>query len=140
MPAKSPQPSDAPKVQIETTDLLGNARVQQISLDSNRLRVKTESLSRFANFIAMPSRGTVLDAVLWVLSTAVTVRLPLSLALTGVLPPVVYGVVLALGVSCFAFILAMVFVQIPDMRFDCFWRFCLLSLGFCIASQFLWVL
>ncbi|MEO0533270.1 MAG: hypothetical protein AAF215_05330 [Cyanobacteria bacterium P01_A01_bin.123] len=77
--ATKTQPTDAPKVQVQTTGLLGETRVQQIALDTNRLRVKTESLQRFSNFIAIPSRGILLDAVQWVLGVAVLIRLAIAL-------------------------------------------------------------
>lgn len=133
------QPIDAPKVQIHTTDAFGGSRVQQVTLDSNRLRVKTESLQRFSNFVAIPSRGVILDGVLWVLAIAVLIRVPLSLAVAGMSLNIL-GLLFALGMLPLAFVLLSVALQVPDMRLDCLFRLGLVSLGIAIATRFFWFL
>lgn len=89
------QPNDAPKVQIETVGAFGQPTVRQIELDTNRLKVKVDALQGFSNAIAMPRRGIFADCALWVLGLAVLVRLPLSLAIGGLIP--LWGLGLAWG-------------------------------------------
>lgn len=139
MVASKSQPTDAPRVQIETTGALGQTTVQQISLDSNRLRVKTESLQRFSNFIAIPSRGMWLDCVQWVLSVAMLIRVVLSL---GMLTQsyAVLGIGWGLMALMAAFPLVSVFTQVPDMRMDCFFRFCQINAGVVLATQAFWIM
>ncbi|MEO0538378.1 MAG: hypothetical protein AAF215_31510 [Cyanobacteria bacterium P01_A01_bin.123] len=137
MTAKNPQPSDAPKVQIETVGMFGQPTVKQIELDTNRLRVKTESLQRFSNMVAVPSRGIFLDALMWVFTTAVLLRWALSLAITfgGLqLLGLAWGILI---LSC-GFPLVVVFMQVPELRIDCFARFCMINAGFALATDFLW--
>ena len=132
------QPSDAPKVQVQSTGIMGETRIQQISLDSNRLRVKTESLQRFSNFIAIPSRGMWLDAVQWVLTVALIVRLALTIGLVSSSLSAL-GIAWGLSAMMAGFPLVTVFLQVPDMRPDCFIRFCQISAGVCLATQFFWI-
>ena len=134
--SKSPQPADAPTVQIETAGLFGQPTVKQIQLDSNRLKVKVESLQRFSNAIALPSRGIWADALLWVLSVATFIRLPLSLGLAGMMPLFMLGLLWGLAAMPVLFMLGMVFVAVPDQRGDCFYRFCLINSGVMIATRF----
>ncbi|MEO1211636.1 MAG: hypothetical protein AAFX78_19205 [Cyanobacteria bacterium J06638_20] len=136
MATKSPQPTDAPTVQIETTGLLGQPTVQQIQLDSNRLKVKVESLQRFSNAIAIPSRGIWADSLLWVLGIATLVRLPLSVVVAGLAPPYLLALIWGLVALPLAFALGMVFIQVPEQRGDCCYRFCLINAGVAVATRF----
>jgi hypothetical protein len=139
MSNKNPQPSDAPRVQIETTGLFGQPTVKQIQLDTNRLQVKTESLQRFSNAIAIPSRGMWADALLWILWIAVLIRLPLSLAISQVLPPWGLGLTLAIVAAPVLFALVSVWTSVPDQRVDCFYRFCLINAAVLLATRCFWL-
>ena len=130
------QPKDAPTVQIETTGAFGQRYVKQVQLDSNRLKVKTESLQRFSNMIAIPSRGVYTDSILWALTTACFIRIPLSIAITGWIPMHVIGIFFAISAVFPVFAIASVFISIPDQRIDCFYRFCLINAGVAIATRF----
>ncbi len=138
--SKTPQPSDAPTVQVETTGLFGQPTVRQIQLDSNRLTVKVESLQRFSNAVAIPSRGIWADALFWVLGIATLLRLPLSLVIAGWIPLFALGLAVGLVALPLIFILAMVWMQIPDQRGDCLYRLCLTLVALCLATNFFWLI
>jgi Flp pilus assembly protein TadB len=96
----------APKVLIENQNALGK-NVEQVSLDTNRVNTHSETISRFANFIAISSRGIWVDCSQWlVYSAALTalVRLglsqglPLWVPLLGMVLPLYILIVLLLDV------------------------------------------
>lgn len=133
------QPSDAPRVQIETTGMFGQPVVKQIALDTNRLTVKTESLQRFSNAIAIPSRGIWADALLWVLWIAVLIRLPLSFAIAQLVPVWGLGLMLAIVGAPMLFALMSVWTSVPDQRVDCIYRFCLINAAILLATRCFWL-
>ena len=65
---------------------MGLPVTEQVEVDSNRLSVYSESMFRWSNALAIPSRGTFTDAAMWILSVACPLRLLDSLTLAGVFP------------------------------------------------------
>ena len=59
----------APKVLIENQNALGN-NVEQVTLDTNRVNIQGETTSRFANAIALSSRGLWVDVTQWIVYAA----------------------------------------------------------------------
>ena len=121
----------APKVLIENQNALGR-NVEQVSLDTNRVNTQSETLSRFANVIAISSRGIWVDCSQWlVYSAALTalVRLGLSLQLPLWMP--------LLGVALPLYILIVLLVDVCDrrktLRLHAVLRFLLLFIGATIA-------
>ena len=137
---RNAQPADRPQVQIESTGAMGQPVVKQVSLQSNRLAVKVDSLEQFANALAMPSRGLFADFALWTAAIATLIRLPLSLAAAGVLP--LWGCLLAWLLSGLplGFALAMVWASVPDQRVDVVYRVVQVVLATAIATNFLWLI
>lgn len=122
-----------PIVQVETTGALGQQTVKQVALDTNRVDVHIESLQRFGNLVALPSRGIYTDGVLWVLSVAVPLRLLDSAYIAGLLPAV--GLLAVFGLLAVPLLLAicMVFLQLPSHRLACIYRAGLVVCGFLLA-------
>jgi hypothetical protein len=58
-----------PKILVENKNAFGSP-VEQVALDSNRVDVNRESISRFANVVALNSRGLWVDTTQWVIYTA----------------------------------------------------------------------
>lgn len=77
------------KANINQTTLTpdGLPITQTLEVDSNRLSIHDETLFRWSNALAIPSRGAYTDAVLWVLTVAVPIRLLDSFALAGAFTP-----------------------------------------------------
>lgn len=71
----------APQVQVRGRF----GQVNQISLDTNRPSLQGEALWRAQNLVSFSTRGVYSDALLWILTPAVTVRL-LNLAVAIGLP------------------------------------------------------
>ena len=81
-----------PKVIFENQTALGQA-VQQETLDTNRPGIKQESTDRFANAIAINSRGIWADLTQWCSYTAGAVG-ALELAIYAGLPPLAASIIL----------------------------------------------
>ena len=60
----------APKILIENQNALGK-NVEQVTLDTNRVDIQRETTSRFANMIALSSRGLWVDITQWIAYAAV---------------------------------------------------------------------
>lgn len=59
----------APKILIENQNALGH-NVEQVSLDTNRVNVQSETTSRIANLVAISSRGLWVDVTSWIVYCA----------------------------------------------------------------------
>jgi hypothetical protein len=121
----------APKVLIENQNALGK-NVEQVSLDTNRVNTHSETISRFANFIAISSRGIWVDCSQWLVYSAALsalVRLGLSLGLPLWVP--------LLGVALPLYILVVLLIDVcqrrKSLRVHAALRFLLLFLGAAIA-------
>ncbi len=134
MPNSNPDPN---KSEIITRTAFGGK--SSVALGGNRYSVKSEALFRSANFVAIPARGLVTDAALWVSFFAVLFRIPFSLLLAGMIPPYM-AVILAVGIFLPAFgAVCGVFVQLPDHRIDCAGRVAMMLIALAIATNGLWM-
>ena len=110
-----------------------------VALGGNRYSTKSESLYRWANAIALPARGLVVDAGLWVSAFAVGFRVPFSL-LVADLVPYYLGLTLALLVLippvC---ALGIVAEALPDHRADCWARLAMVIGALAIATNGFWL-
>lgn len=82
----------APKVIFENHNALGQP-VQQETLDTNRPSIKAESTDRFANAVAINSRGTWADLLQW-LTYAAGFTAALELAAHAGMPTVAASILL----------------------------------------------
>ncbi|MEM9805760.1 MAG: hypothetical protein AAF959_10815 [Cyanobacteria bacterium P01_D01_bin.56] len=130
--------SNAPKVQIPVTNAFGQQSVKQIELDNNRFDIYTETLSRFANAVAIPTRGIYTDALQWILGFAVPFRVLDTLALWGIMPDVLMLVILAIAVMPVVTMGLMLWGQLAKFRWACFYRICLVTTGFLVATWGIW--
>ncbi len=111
-----------------------------VSLGGNRYSIKSESLFRAANFVALPSRGLVVDAAFWIASAATALRLAFSLMASGLVPHYLGLVVLALILLPPMGAIGMVADALPNHRPDCWARVLMLTVAVLIASNFFWSL
>ena len=121
----------APKVLIENQNALGR-NVEQVTLDTNRVNIKGETHSRFANGIALSSRGLWVDCSQWLIYSAGFFSL-VKLAILSPLP--LWSILLGAGVPLYVFcvMLADVCQRRKSLRFDGAVRFTLLVIGGAIA-------
>ena len=56
----------APKILIENQNALGH-NVEQVTLDTNRINIQSETADRFANVVAISSRGLWVDCTQWMI-------------------------------------------------------------------------
>lgn len=121
----------APKILIENQSALGR-NVEQVTLDSNRVNIQSETNSRLANFIAISSRGLWIDCSQWLAYSAGFFSL-VKLAVLSPLP--VWGVLLGFGLPfvIFATIVINACQRRKSLQFDGFIRFSLLFIGGAIA-------
>lgn len=139
VPFKDGKPTNAPTVTVETTDALGYGRVQKLQLDTNRYSVKLEALQTFANLVAIPAQGLFVDALSWVCSVGVLIRLPLSLTVSQLIPPLALWAALFVITVVLTFPLVMVFLQVEGHMVDCIYRLALTVAGAAIATQLFWI-
>jgi len=59
----------APKILIENQNALGH-NVEQVTLDTNRVNIQSETTDRFANIVAISSRGLWVDCSQWMVYSA----------------------------------------------------------------------
>ena len=121
----------APKVLIENQNALGR-NVEQVTLDTNRVNIKGETHSRFANGIALSSRGLWVDCSQWVIYSAGFFSL-VKLAILSPLP--LWSILLGTGMPLYIFcvLVADVCQRRKSLRFDGAVRFTLLVIGGAIA-------
>lgn len=131
------QSNDPNRPEIITRTAFGGKSA--VALGGNRYSTKSEALYRAANMVAIPARGLVVDAALWVGIFAVLFRVPFSLLLAEMIPPYM-AVILAVGVFLPAFGgVCGVFVQLPDHRIDCAGRVAMMLIGLAVATNGLWI-
>ncbi len=110
----------------------------QLDVDSNRLSVYSETLFRWSNALALPSRGTYTDVGVWVLSVAVPFRLLDSLEISGVIPLLLFA---ALGLLLLAVPVVLTWqawCARRHLRLAIMYRVLLTVIGFAIATGGLW--
>ena len=121
----------APKVLIENQNALGH-NVEAVTLDTNRVNVQGETTSRFANMIALSSRGIWVDVSQWIVYSAAAFSLSDLLLASGSAP---WAVLLLLGlpllVLCFS--IASTIESRKRLRPHGYFRYFLLFLGAAIA-------
>ena len=122
--------SNNPKVLIQNQGLGG--AVEQVTLDTNRVNVQSETNSRFANFIALSSRGLWVDVSQWVIYSAGFFSL-VKLAFLTALP--FWAIALAAGVPLYVFTCAIADAcqRRKSLRIHAGIRFSLLLIGGAIA-------
>ncbi|MFG6094026.1 hypothetical protein SPB21_02185 [Leptothoe sp. ISB3NOV94-8A] len=125
--------NNGPKVQIPVSNAFGQQSVKQIELDNNRPSIHRESLNRFSNMVALPSRGIYTDALLWVLSTAVLIRLLNSAVIVGLLPQAAAASIASLLISPVLLAMLQVVWELPPLRGACLYRGALMVLGIFVA-------
>ena len=121
----------APKVLIENQNALGH-NVEQVTLDTNRVNIQGESTSRFANAIALSSRGLWVDITQWIVYAAAAFAVgDLALALGAA----DWAVLLYLGLP---FVVLLISIHLTVQRRKTlqahgYLRIFLLSIGIAIA-------
>ncbi|HZG40478.1 MAG TPA: hypothetical protein VEZ50_17510 [Nodosilinea sp.] len=110
-----------------------------VALGSNRYSVKSETLYRAANAIALPARGIVVDAALWVASLAVLFRVPFSLMVDGLMPYYLGLALMLLTLVPPMVAIAMVGEALPNHRPDCWARLAMVIGALAIATNGFWV-
>jgi hypothetical protein len=128
---------DANKPEIMVPAPLGGK--SSVSLGGNRYSIKSESLYKAANAIAIPARGGLVDGAMWVSAYAVVFRLPFSLLIQGWLPPymAIALVMLVLLPTCTW--LSQVAHALPDHRSDCWARLVMILIALLIATNGFWL-
>jgi len=110
-----------------------------VALGGNRYSVKSETLYRAANAIALPARGIVVDAALWVASLAVLFRVPFSLMVDGLMPYYLGLALMLLTLVPPMVAIAMVGEALPNHRPDCWARLAMVIGALAIATNGFWV-
>ena len=96
----------APKILIENQNALGH-NVEQVTLDTNRINIQSETADRFANVVSLSSRGLWVDCTQWLVYSAGF----FSLAKLAWLSPIpLWWIVLAAGVPLY-----ILFVMVADV-------------------------
>lgn len=130
-------PTDPNRPEILTPDALGGR--QATALAGNRYSVKAEFLYRAANAIALPARGLIVDAALWVVSLAVLFRLPFSLMVSGVMPYYLGLTLMVMTLTPPLGAIALVGEALPSHRPDCWARLALVVGALAIATNLFWI-
>jgi|GEM_PF-6064211 hypothetical protein len=110
-----------------------------VALGGNRYSTKSESLYRWANAIALPARGLVVDAGLWVAGFAVGFRLPFSLLIAEALPYYMGLLIMLLVLIPPVIALGMVAEALPDHRGDCWARLAMIVGALALATNGFWL-
>ena len=110
-----------------------------VALGGNRYSVKSESLYRTANALALPARGLVVDAAMWVASFAVMFRIPFSLMYSGLLPYYLGLAIMLLVLVPPVAAMGMVADALPDHRADCWARLAMVIGALLIATNGFWI-
>lgn len=110
-----------------------------VALGGNRYSVKSESLYRAANAIALPARGLVVDAGLWVSAFGVLFRLPFSLMQSGLLPYYLGLAIMLLVLVPPVAAAGMVADALPDHRPDAWARLAMVVGALLIATNGFWI-
>lgn len=128
---------DPNRPEIITRTALGGKSA--VALGGNRYSVKSETLYRAANAIAIPARGLVVDSALWVTSLAVLFRLPFSLMVDGLVPYYLGLTAMLLTLVPPMVAIAMVGEALPNHRPDCWARLAMVLGALTIATNGFWV-
>jgi hypothetical protein len=110
-----------------------------VALGGNRYSTKSESLYRWANAIALPARGIVTDAGLWVSAFAVGFRVPFSLMAAGLVPYYLGLSIMLLLLIPPVCALGMVAEALPDHRGDCWARLAMIVAALAISTNGFWL-
>lgn len=110
-----------------------------VALGGNRYSVKSEALYRAANAIALPARGLVVDAALWVASLAVLFRLPFSLMYSGLIPYYLGLTIMLLVLVPPMAAMGIVADALPNHRADCWVRLAMVIGALLIATNGFWL-
>lgn len=129
--------TDPNKPEIITRTAFGGK--SSVSLGGNRYSIKTETLYRAANAIALPARGLVVDSAFWVSSLAVLFRLPFSLMYSGYVPYYLGLALMLLALVPPLAAIGMVGEAMPSHRADCWVRLSLVLGALAIATNGFWV-
>lgn len=121
----------SPKILIENQNALGH-NVEQVSLDTNRVNVQTETTARIANLIAVSSRGIWIDLSQW-LSYSAALFACTNLALLAGVP--IWALILFPGLPTWAFLTLILDTaqRRSALRYSAFIRFVLFFAGAAIA-------
>lgn len=127
---------DPNKPEIITRTAFGGKSA--VALGGNRYSIKSETLYKTANAVALPARGAAIDAALWVSGYALLFRLPFSLVIAGWVPLylALVGVLLVMlpTLTC----LSQVAIALPDHRRDAWARLFMVIGGLLLASNGFW--
>lgn len=129
--------TDPNKPEIITRTAFGGRSA--VSLGGNRYSIKSESLYKAANAIALPARGLVVDSALWVSSLAVLFRLPFSLMASGLIPYYLGLCLMLLTLGPPLVAIGMVGEAMPNHRADCWCRLAMVLGALAIATNGFWV-
>ena len=110
-----------------------------VALGGNRYSIKSETLYRAANAIALPARGLLVDSALWVTSLAVLFRLPLSLMVDGLVPYYLGITIMLLTIVPPGIAIGMVGEALPEHRPDCWCRLAMVLGALAIATNGFWI-
>ena len=122
--------ASAPKVQVRGKF----GQVDQISLDTNRPSLQGETLWRSQQMVSFSSRGIYSDALVWILTPAVVIRLTYHLTIAMALPGML-GVLLCsfLAVPVLLLILFAFTQSFKTHGGAAIYRYLLLLIGFILA-------
>lgn len=129
--------TDPNKPEIITRTAFGGRSA--VALGGNRYSTKSESLYRWANAIALPARGLVVDAGLWVSAFALGFRLPFSLMAAQLVPYYMGLLIMLLLLIPPVVALGMVAEQLPDHRGDCWARMAMIIGALALATNGFWL-
>lgn len=126
------EPFDAPKVQIETSDGLGGRKIQQMTLQTNRVATFSEAIAYWGDVLAVPARPGCLftDLILWLSAIGMIGRLLYLLASVAVTPALMLFFMLYIPVQVAGLI---AFVQLPELRIALLYRFALMIAALLLA-------
>ncbi|MBT9312557.1 hypothetical protein [Leptothoe kymatousa] len=125
--------SNKANVNQTTVGPMGLPITQAIEVDSNRLSIYSESSFRWANALAIPSRGPYVDCLLWILTIATPARLLDSLVIAGLFPPLLSLAIGALLVAVPLVLTWQVWNSKRHLRVAILYRVLLLGVGIAIA-------
>lgn len=110
-----------------------------VALGGNRYSIKSEMLYRTANAIALPARGLLVDAAMWVTTLAVLFRLPFSLMIEGLIPFYLGLTLIVLTLVPPMVAIGMVGEALPNHHPDCWCRLAMVLGALAIATNGFWV-
>ncbi|PZO49122.1 MAG: hypothetical protein DCF15_17225 [Phormidesmis priestleyi] len=121
----------APQILIENQNALGH-NVEQISLDTNRVNIHSETTSRLANAISISSRGLWVDVSSWLVYCAAAFSVA-SLALDMGAAPWAVALLFGVPLISLTILIGAVIDRRPALAPHGMIRFLLLFIGAVIA-------